>query len=97
MSRRIALPASADIRLCMVPPHHMVIVAPPPLRAILEEFLRPGVRGLFTFDPGVTWPNPSGCRYAEHYLKAGEPICFQFGALADALAFHKRLLREAVQ
>lgn len=96
MSRSIALPLSADIRLCMVPPHHLVVVAPPPLKADTNVFLRPGVCGLFTFDPGLTWPDRSGCQWAEEYLKAGHPICFQFTALADALACHKRLVKEAV-
>lgn len=96
MSQRIALPPLADIRLCMAPPHHLVIVAPPPLKASMDEFLRRGVRGLFTFDPGLSWPDQSGCHHAQEYLRLGLPVCFQFTALADALACHKRLVKEAV-
>ncbi len=96
MSRIISAPAGADIRLASMGRHHVVMVAPPPLKAELNAFLRPGVvSGLFTFDPGMTWPDRDGCAFAQQYLKLGVPVCFQFGSMADALTCHSRLLREA--
>jgi hypothetical protein len=76
----------------------MVVVAPAPLKADLDLLLRePSVIGLFTFDPGVTWPDRSGCAYASAYLAAGHAICLQFDALGDAVAAHERLQRETRQ
>ncbi|MDQ2802606.1 MAG: hypothetical protein M3Y41_07945 [Pseudomonadota bacterium] len=96
MSRTITVPPDADIGLTMQGRRHMVIVAPAPLKANLTLFTRPGtLGGWFTFDPGLTWPDRNCCRFASHYLQTGIPIGFEFAALADALACHRRLLREA--
>ncbi len=95
MTCTIAIPAGADIRVAMLPPHHLVLVAPPPLKADVAKFLQSGVSAVFTFDDGMNWPDQDCCRYAEQYLRAGIPICFEFGAFADALTCHRRLLQEA--
>lgn len=93
-SDTIALPPGSDIRLFMLVPYSLVIVAPAPHKATTDMSTRPGLSGLFTFDPGMSWPDRSCCRYAENYLQTGSQVCFQFESLADALACHKRLLRE---
>jgi len=96
VSRTIALPQGTDIRLSIRPPYHLVVVAPSPLTANLDDLLsKPRVIGMFTFDPGVTWPDRSGCAYASVYLAAGHPICLQFDELTDALACRERLAKQA--
>lgn len=96
MAASISIPASADIGLCLRPPHSLVVVAPSPLKADLELLLRkPSVVAMFTFDPDVTWPDRSGCAYASAYLAAGHAIVLQFDSLGDALACKSRLVKEA--
>ena len=91
MSRSIEIPAGSDMRLLMRGGLHLVIVAPPPQRADLAMFRRPGVSGLFTFDQGLAWPDRDGCHAASAYLKADHPIAFCFETLGDALICKKRL------
>ena len=91
MSRTIEVPAGSDMRLCTQGGWHFVLVASPPLQADVAMFRRPGVSGLFTFDPGLTWPDRDACRAASAYLKAKHPIAFCFERLGDALVFRKRL------
>ena len=91
MSRSIEIPEGADIRICTRSGMSLLIVAPPPQKADPDMFERGGISGLFTFDPGLTWPNQDGCRAASAYLKAGCPIAFIFEALRDALVCRERL------
>ncbi len=93
----ITIPPGCDIRLSIVAPHSLVLVTPPGVEADLGMFRRPGVAGLFTFDPGLTWPERSGCLAATFYLANGVPICLQFDNLADAMTCWKRLLAETVK
>ncbi len=90
-STQITLPPGSDVRLCLVSPFSLVLVAPPGTKADPDMLLRSGIAGLFTFDPGLAWPDRSGCAAATAYLAAGHPICLQFEALADAMACHKRM------
>lgn len=93
----ITIPPGCDIRLSIVAPHSLVLVAPPGVEADLGMFCRPGVAGLFTFDPGLTWPDRSGCLAATYYLSHGCPILLQFESLADAMTCRKRLLVETAR
>ena len=97
MSRDIPVPQGADVRLVLQGSLHFVIVAPAPLKADPAMFRKPGVHGVFTFDPGLTWPNRDGCRAAAGYLRAGLPIAFCFEALGDALVCRKRLAAGAAE
>ena len=86
----ITVPPGSALRLCLVCPISLVLVAPPGVKADLDMLCRPGITGLFTHDPGLTWPDRSGCAAATAYLAAGHPIALQFEALADAIACHAR-------
>ncbi len=89
-STNIDVPPGSDLRLCIVSPVSLVLVAPPGVKADLDILHRPGIAGLFTHDAGLTWPDRSGCAAATAYLAAGHPIALQFEALADAMACHAR-------
>ncbi len=93
----ITIPPGCDIRLSIVAPHSLVLVAPPGVEAGVDMFRRPGVAGLFTFDPGLTWPDRNGCSAASHYLTHNCPILFKFDNLAGAMACRRRLLAEMAQ
>lgn len=93
----ITIPPDCDVRLSIVAPHSLVLVAPPGIEANIEMFFRPGVAGLFTFDHGLTWPDRSGCLAATYYLTHGCPICLRFDSLADAMTCRKRLLGETMR
>ena len=95
MSDTIAVPDGTDIRLVVMPPFSVVAIAPPPLKAEADLYIRPGgVSGLFTFDDGLIWPDRTCRRAAESYLAAGVPIAFQFRKLEYALVCISRLKRE---
>ncbi len=93
----ITIPPGCDVRLSIVAPHSLVLVAPLGVEADLGMFYRPGVAGLFTFDPGLTWPDRNGCSAASYYLTHNCPILFEFDNLADAMTCRKRLLAEMAQ
>lgn len=93
----ITIPSGCDVRLSITAPHSLVLVAPPGVEADLGMFYRPGVVGLFSFDPGLTWPDQNGCSAASYYLTHNCPILLQFDNLADAMTCWKRLLVEMAQ
>ena len=93
----ITVPPGSETRIFMVPPMAYVMVAPPGVEPELGILRRPGVSGLFTFDPDVTWPSAQGCRYATEYLRSGHPILLQYERLEDALHAQQRLRREMAQ
>ncbi len=92
---RIVLPASYSLNVCIRPPHVFVVAAPPGVEPSPEGLMEPGsAAGLFTFDEGVAWPDPSGVVAANAYLKAGWPIALAFEEMGSALACHARLTGE---
>ncbi len=93
----ITIPPGCDVRLSIIAPHSLVLVAPPGMAADLSMLLPVGVSGVFTFDRGLTWPDRKGCSAATALLANDSPLCFQFDGLADAMAFHKRLIAETVR
>ena len=95
---RIVVPASYSMKVCIRPPLVFVVVAPPGVDPSPEGLMAPGSSaGLFTFDEGIAWPDPSGVVAANAYLKAGWPIALAFEEMGTALACHARLVREQAQ
>ena len=95
---RISVPASYSIKVCIRPPRVFVVAAPPGVEPSPEGLMGPGsAAGLFTFDEGVAWPDPSGVVAANAYLTSGWPIALAFEELGTALACHARLARERAQ
>ena len=98
MSSEITIPADADLRILCQPPLYMVAIAPAPLKASAELFDTPGgVSAVFTFDPGLTWPDRRSRRLTEGYLANGVPVAYHFPNLGDALACRARLKLEMAQ
>ena len=94
-SSRIVVPVAYSMKVCIRPPHVFVVAAPPGVDPSPEGLMAPGSSaGLFTFDEGVVWPDPSGVVAANAYLKAGWPIALAFVDMRAALACHARLRRE---
>ena len=95
------IPDDLDIRLLLLPGQPSAacaIVAPAPLKADLSLFTKPGcMSAMLTHDPGLDWPDRRGERLAEAMLREGRPVGFVFASLADALACHRRLVREAAR
>ncbi len=98
MSEQIAIPPDADVRILCQPPFYTVAIAPAPLTANADLFSTPGgVSAMFTFDPGLTWPDRRCRQLTEGYLANGVPVAYCFPSLADALACHARLKPEMAQ
>ena len=97
------LPPGTDVRLGLMPdvPAYFVFIAPAPLKAgthLLDLVNRPGeVAALLTHDAGVNWTDRHGVALAESVLTEGGAVIMQFETMADALAAHRRLLREGVR
>ena len=89
----IVIPQDATIRLANEGRGWFVSIARPGAPSdIIANMQRPGLAGIITHDPGMSWPDKRGEQLANLTLAQPETAIFLvFADLAGALACRKRL------